>query len=295
MQIASLLRYYPPAWRERYEDEVMDVLSQHRVSFSTWFDLARGAVDAHLDPSFAGKMSPSARQLRRSEIIVFCSFIAFVVAGIGFQKMTEDADKAGLMQAHLAIGLGYYAVIAGAVIALLAIVAGALPIAMVMLRQALAAGRRDVLALLAVPPALLVAVVAYGALAVHPSNSGISASVRGLIAFFIFSAAASAAAVSLAATRSELNDVVLRLAQWPARVATAAMGLSLVGVVVWGISLNSAAPSFFTLDGGSMTSYAYFTWLRVVVVMVLATVIAVAALWRAPRGETPSPMETATR
>lgn len=294
MRIARLLHCYPPAWRERYEDEVTDILAQHQVSFSTWFDLARGAFDAHLDPRFAGKMTAFATRLRRSEIIVFCSFIAFVVAGLGFQKMAEDADKAGLMQSHPAIGVGFYAVIAGAVIALLAVVAGTLPIATVMLRQALAAGRRDILALMAVPPVLFVAIVVYGAFAVHPSNSGISASVRGLIAFFIVSAVVSAAAVSLAAVRSELNDVVFRLAQWPSRVATAAMGLSLIGVLVWGIALNSAAPSFFALDGGILTSYAYFTWLRVVVVMALATVIALAALWRAPRGAAPDEPEAAT-
>ena len=295
MQIASLLRYYPPAWRERYEDEVTDVLSQHQVSFSTWLDLARGAFDAHLDPRFAGTMSPTATRLRRSEIIVFCSFIAFVVAGLGFQKMTEDADKAGLMQAHWAIGAGYYAVIAGAVIALLGVVAGALPVATVILRQALASGRRDIVALLAVPPVLFVAIVAWGAYAARTSDTIHSATVRGLIGFFILSAALSAGAVSLAAARSQLNESVLRLAHWPARVATAAMGLGLIGVVVWGIALHSAAPSFFTLDGGTMTSYAYFTWLRVVVVMALATVIALAALWRAPGGETPRQMENATR
>lgn len=295
MRIARLLHYYPPAWRERYEDEVTDVLSQHRVTFSTWLDLARGAFDAHVDPRFTGKMSPFAARLRRSEIIVFCSFIAFVVAGLGFQKMTEDADKAGLMQSHVAVGAGFYAVIAGAVIALLAIVAGALPIATVILRQALAARRRDILALLAVPPVLFVAIVVYGAFVVHTSNSGISASVRGLIVLFIFSAAASAAAVSLAAARSELNDAVLRLAQWPSRVATAAMGLSLIGVVIWGISLHSSAPSFFALDGGTLTSYAYFTWLRVVVVMALATAVALAALWRINDDGAPDRREAAPR
>jgi hypothetical protein len=295
MQIASLLRYYPTAWRERYEDEMTDVLAQHHVSFSTWLDLARGAFDAHLDPRFAGTMSPAAVRLRRSEIIVFCSFIAFVVAGLGFQKMTEDADKAGLMQAHLAIGASFYAVSVGAVIALLAVVAGTLPIATVILRQALAAGRRDILALLAVPPVLFVAIVAWGAYVAHSSDTIHSALVRGLIGFFIVAAAVSAGAVSLAAARSELNEVVFRLAQWPARVATAAMGLSFIGVVVWGVSLHSSAPSFFTLNGGTMTSYAYFTWLRVVVVMALATVIALAALWRVPGGEAPDQMETATR
>lgn len=282
MQIATLLRYYPLAWRERYEEEVTDVLEQHRVSYATWFDLARGAFDAYLDPRFSGVIGSTGRRLRRAEIAAFCAFIAFVVAGIGFQKITEDADKAGLMQAHTAIGPGYYAVIVGAVIALLAIVAGALPIAAVIARQALTGGRRDLLALLVVPPLLFVAIVAWGAVDLRSNSTIDSASVRGLIGFFVLAAIASAGAVSLAVARSDLNDVVLGLARWPSIIATAAMGVSLAGVIVWGIGLHASAPSSFALDGGVLTSYAYVTFLRVVIVMALAVVAALIALWRAP-------------
>jgi hypothetical protein len=294
MQIATLLRYYPPAWRARYEDEVTDVLEQHRVSYATWFDLARGAFDAHLDPRFSGAVGAAGRRLRRAKIAVFCAFIAFVVAGVGFQKLTEDADKAGLMQAHAAIGLGYYAVIVGAVVALLAVVAGALPIAAIIARQAFSGGRRDLLALLVVPPLLLVAIVVWGAVDLRSSSTIDSASIRGLIGFFMLAAIASAAAVSLAVVRTDLNDVVLGLARWPSIIATAAMGLSLAGVVVWGAGLHSAAPSSFALDGGVLTSYAYVTFLRVVIVMALAVVAALVALWRAP-GATPTELEHAAR
>jgi hypothetical protein len=294
MQIATLLRYYPPAWRARYEDEVTDVLEQHRVSYATWFDLARGAFDAHLDPRFSGAVGAAGRRLRRAEIAVFCAFIAFVVAGIGFQKLTEDADKAGLMQAHAAIGLGYYAVIVGAVVALLAVVAGALPIAAIIARRAFSGGRRDLLALLVVPPLLFVAIVVWGAIDLHSSRTIDSASIRGLIGFFMLATIASAAAVSLAVVRTDLNDVVLGLARWPSIIATVAMGLSLVGVVVWGAGLHSAAPSSFALDGGVLTSYAYVTFLRVVIVMALAVVAALVALWRAP-GATPTELEHAAR
>ncbi len=294
MQIATLLRYYPPAWRARYEDEVTDVLEQHRVSYATWFDLARGAFDAHLDPRFSGATGAAGRRLRRAEIAVFCAFIAFVVAGIGFQKLTEDADKAGLMQAHAAIGLGYYAVIVGAVVALLAVVAGALPIAAIIARQAFSGGRRDLLALLVVPPLLFVAIVVWGAIDLRSSSTIDSASIRGLIGFFMLATIASAAAVSLAVVRTDLNDVVLGLARWPSIIATAAMGLSLAGVVVWGAGLHSAAPSSFALDGGVLTSYAYVTFLRVVIVMALAVVAALVALWRAP-GATPTEPENAAR
>jgi hypothetical protein len=292
MQIATLLRYYPPAWRARYEDEVTDVLEQHRVSYATWLDLARGAFDAHLDPRFSGAIGTAGRRLRRAEIAVFCAFIAFVVAGIGFQKLTEDADKAGLMQAHAAIGLGYYAVIVGAVVALLAIIAGALPIAAISARQAFSGGRRDLLALLAVPPLLFIVFVVWGAADLRSSSTIDSADVRGLIGFFVLAAIASAAAVSLAVARTDLNDVVLGLARWPSIIATAAMGLSLTGVVVWGIGLHAAAPSAFALNGGVLISYAYVTFLRVVIVMALALLVALVALWRA-QGATPANLDTA--
>jgi len=31
----GIVRGYPPAWRERYADEVLDVLDQHRVTLRT--------------------------------------------------------------------------------------------------------------------------------------------------------------------------------------------------------------------------------------------------------------------
>ncbi|HVX30637.1 MAG TPA: hypothetical protein VHA53_09180, partial [Nitrolancea sp.] len=177
---------------------------------------------------------------------------------------------------------------------LLAMIAGALPIAAIIVRQAFSGGRRDLLALLAVPPVLFVAVIAWGALALRSGSTIDSAEARGLIGFFVLAAVASAATVSLAVARTDLNDVVLGLARWPSIVATAAMGLSLAGVVVWGIGLHAAAPSSFALDGGVLTSYAYVTFLRVVIVMVLAVLTALVALWRAG-GATPTQLDNAAR
>ncbi len=280
MHIATLLRCYPPAWRDRYATEMTALLEEHEVTFATWFDLLRGALDARLDPGFAAGRGRMATRLRRSEIVVFFSFIVYVVAGIGFQKMTEDADRAGVMRAHVAVGIGYYAVIAGAVIAMLAVAAGGLPLGLSVLRQALAGRRRDLLGLLALPPALFVVLIGWGADIARSHETISSSPVRGLIIYVMVAAVASAASVSLALSRADPSEPALRFARIPALVASLAMGLSLIGVAVWGLSLRSAAPSFFTLDGGALRSYAYFTWMRVVVVMGLATAAALAAIWR---------------
>jgi len=55
---AALLRLYPAAWRERYEPEMLAMLEQLHLGARGRFDLARGAVDAHLHaptrlPAFA--------------------------------------------------------------------------------------------------------------------------------------------------------------------------------------------------------------------------------------------------
>jgi hypothetical protein len=47
---ARWLRLYPRDWRDRYEAEMTDVLERRPFDRRTRFDLARGAVDAHLHP-----------------------------------------------------------------------------------------------------------------------------------------------------------------------------------------------------------------------------------------------------
>jgi WD40 repeat protein len=44
--------WYPPAWRERYAEEVLDVLDQHRISLRTVADLMVNAAAARVDPAY---------------------------------------------------------------------------------------------------------------------------------------------------------------------------------------------------------------------------------------------------
>jgi len=45
------LRLYPRDWRDRYGDELRDVLDTRAVDWRIRLDLARGALDAHLHPT----------------------------------------------------------------------------------------------------------------------------------------------------------------------------------------------------------------------------------------------------
>ena len=56
MSAAPLSRFlvgcYPRRWRERYGEEMLDVLDQHRPGARTVVNLAASALGAHLDPAY---------------------------------------------------------------------------------------------------------------------------------------------------------------------------------------------------------------------------------------------------
>ena len=117
-------------------------------------DLAMGATAEYLT-IFAAlrKIFWMTNRPRTSAIIVFCAYVAFILPGIGFQKMTESVIQSGIQESHPALAISFLLMEIGAVAALLAILAGGLPVAFATVRYAAAAGRRDIMALLCVPVA----------------------------------------------------------------------------------------------------------------------------------------------
>jgi hypothetical protein len=47
-----LVGCYPPRWRQRYAEEVLEVLDQHRPTARTVLNLWASALGAHLDPAY---------------------------------------------------------------------------------------------------------------------------------------------------------------------------------------------------------------------------------------------------
>jgi hypothetical protein len=48
----ALVGCYPPRWKRRYAEELLDVLDQHRAGRRTVLSLAGGALSTHLDPDY---------------------------------------------------------------------------------------------------------------------------------------------------------------------------------------------------------------------------------------------------
>jgi len=52
--MSKLLRLYPRPWRDRYQEEFIDLMSERPPSLADRVDIVRGAVDARLHPQLPG-------------------------------------------------------------------------------------------------------------------------------------------------------------------------------------------------------------------------------------------------
>lgn len=64
--MTALMRLYPRAWRDRYEDEFLGVLAEAPPSFLDRIDIVFGAIDARLHPEVPGDARPTETDVRRA-------------------------------------------------------------------------------------------------------------------------------------------------------------------------------------------------------------------------------------
>jgi hypothetical protein len=224
-------------------------------------------------------------QFRRSELIVLWAWVVFVLAGLGFYGLLDD-NPLSKMASVPALQLSVLAVQAGAVLTLLGVTAGGLPIGWAVVRFAVGQRRRDVLALLAVPVICALAMGGAGAALLVVANTTGAPNAVGISLFFgiagLFpvAAIASAAAVSAAVMRSPVSETWYRLARVPSAGAVAAMALTLCAVAAWGISANLAAPQAFHGALGLLDLSTDLSWVGVLAGMGLATLVAAVTVGR---------------
>jgi hypothetical protein len=290
MQISWLLRLYPRSWRERYADEFSALLAEYPVTVLTIFDIALGALDARLFPQLSlERLDMLMQRLRLTTFTIFGAFVAFVVAGMGFQKMTEYDDFMTLAHHNILIGVTYVLVVIGAVAALLGVLTGGVPIGLAALRYAVQQRRWGIFLLFAVPLLTLVALFGYLRLMAHidrhPSvhSSLTDATFGAFVALFILAAVASAAAVISAINRSEIDERLFHWARMPAALTVLAMGVVVVAMIIWSIGLWLNAPDLFFGDDGLLASSTIANLIIHVAIMAIATGIAARALLRANR------------
>jgi hypothetical protein len=287
--VRPLLWLYPDYWRARYGEEFAAVLEAHPLRLTTVLDVLLGALDAHISPQdTTGRIMQAINRPRRSAIAIFCAYIAFVLAGLNYFKATED-DIRRLMHGHADISAAYLVLQAAAGMALLAVVAGGLPVGLAALRRACEQKRWDIPLLLAVPLVALAVWLGWTvflALAVFraTTRAGVSG-LDGLLflswgGLFVLAAIVSTASVSIAVSRSGLEPRVFRRALWPAAVVTALMAVMLGAVLFWGLAVRMDVPSYFNTPTTPFRFAYWIAWVTDVAVMAVATLVAAVALVR---------------
>lgn len=295
---AFILFLCPPGLRVAYSAQMAQVFRQCcRDAYAR--DGARGVARLWL-PTFTDLLAAATaeyrtllvrwwlggspvQRARTSTITVLCAYSLFVIAGFGFAKMPEHDGVAEAVHAHPMIGLAYTLTAAGSLVALLAVLAGGLPLAIAALRAARATRRRDVPLLFAIPPLALAAFVGVTVL-MEWLTPGSSRAALFFVGALVLTVLASAGAVSAAIARGNLGVRILTYARMPAALVALAMSAMLACTITWGLVLRADAPRL--LAGIDATgAYGVFTWSRVVALMALATLVAFAGVGRglAPR------------
>jgi hypothetical protein len=281
------LACYPFAFRRRYGVEMGALLDEGPIRAATLADLWRGAFAAHLRPS-VGLDNPADRddRLRASASGILACWVAFAAAGFGFAVTTDDPpfERAGGI--HPVLSATHTTIQALAVLASLAVVAGASPLILAALKYA----RRDrsvrlVVSLPAAAVAGFAASTGFLGWIVHTHR------VNGRVAFLLWIVSAlGCAAVCVAASRAALFAVPvarrwLLTAYACGAVVTAAMVAIAASTALYAIVLSTEVPALAGAANGPLRAPGVGASLALqLTVMSLAGTLAVNSTRRGWRG-----------
>ncbi len=294
-----VLRCYPLAFRRRYGAELHALLDETPARALTVLDLSRGAFLAHLRPP-AGLtgLVDSGERLRASASGVLACWVAFAAAGFGFYKTTEDHPFEVAGSAHTLLGDAHLAIQILAVVASVAVMAGALPLGVLALHRARSEPRLR--RLVSLPPLAVLVFVGLTRLMellsssqpAHHTNSA------GAIAFIAWGLAGLACgAVCVVASRGALFAVPvargwLRTAFVCGALVTAAMVAMIIATAIYTIALSADASALAGEPNGPLqaTSVSVSLIGQLIVMVIAGTLAGVTTRrgWRAVRQpETP--------
>ncbi len=240
-------------------------------------------------------------KLRTTILLVFASYIVFIVAGFSLTGLTDDSQLIPLMRSNPLLSASWTMIEAGSVIGLLAIVIGGAPLAWTIIRRAFTSQRKDKQLLFAPLYAFLALVVYFLGMVYMATNTSILdqpdkstayAWMWGLIAIFLIGAVASTVAVWKLISRTEVEQAIFPLlgsqksiklyefAFGPAVIAALAMLVMFLATVFWGWRSYSLRPDLFTDNMGVMMTSTKGSFAFTSTLMAIASVTACYAVLR---------------
>jgi hypothetical protein len=198
-------------------------------------------------------------------------------------------EPAWAAREHAAIGASFDILRAAAFLAGVAVLAGVLPVAWIVIRQAVTARRMDLIRPLVIAPAavlgwlLLVLVIArlFGHQQVHSAANIVAVTIVFLLG--VAAAAACAWAAVAIVRRADLAPRLLRTEIVPMAVLTICMAVVTGADISWGLALRTADSALFHSNNGLVATSMPPSWAGGVVVLAAVTVVTAAATLRAAR------------
>ncbi|PZS06372.1 MAG: hypothetical protein DLM56_00305 [Pseudonocardiales bacterium] len=278
---------YPRPWRDRYGEELIDLLAAAPLTGFVVLDVVRGALDAHLNLSeLVGARSGMLVRIRSAAAAIFAAWVMFCFAAAVVARTTNEPGFDEAAYAHPLIGALRWVAIAGFAGSLLVVACAAAPLAVAAARQA--CRRRDpvALALFAAPPAGLAIFAGYTALLfqlpdqpVH-SVGNVVMSGSWLVLGVTLAEVAGVGAATALMRRTEFPPALLRLAGWAAAAAAVAMSIALSAGTGYGLAIWIETPSLFFSSNGVFATPLPLTWAALLLVAVVASATAALAALR---------------
>jgi len=256
-----LLAFYPREWRERYGQELLALIEAEaesgRVGLRTTLDVGRAGLSQRLHSSglLGNEPAPEAR-VRAGLLLVLCAWCAFVVAGIGLQKSSEQWQALTPLPDRALPQAAFDTVLLAAAIGSAAVFTGVLLVARPLLALILSGGWQQIrrpLARAASTTGLTVAVLVAVAVWAHHLSSAqrnggdvlYGAAFLGLAVCGLCTIVAWAAAAVTIARRLTLPPRTLRLETWLAALVALAMVAMTAATSVWWAAVAAASSGFF--------------------------------------------------
>jgi hypothetical protein len=279
---------YPQAWRERYGAEVAVLLEDSPPGPHELADLLRGAADAHLHPG--GLQVSRLDRMRNTVGAVLCCWIAFVLAGAGFAKLTEDQSYGRAEGAHPLLADARTAVAALAAFSAIAVALAGAPLVFTVLREAWTERRRGLVWAVLVPPIAIAGFVIVGGTLIwvanerQPDHSTFNALVFcALAASGLIAAAACGLGSRTALLRSHPSCFSLRVGVFGGCAVSAAMAAVAVGELLYTGALVHFAPHLAASASGPFSVDTTLLLALNSLTMGAATALAAISTWRGLR------------
>ncbi len=256
LRVARLaLALYPQAWRERYGEELAALVEERPPSLRATLDLLRGAADAHLHPG--GLQVSGLDRMRNTVAAVLCCWIAVVVAGTGFAKLTEDRQFSRAADAHPLLADARTAITVLAVVAAAAVALAGAPLVLRVLREAWRQRRRPLVIAVMTPFAAggafllvtaAVVLLAHGGLPDHSALDGLVFSVWAVAG--VAAAAACGLGSRAALLGCDLRAPELRVGVRGALAVSAAIAAIAIATGIYTVALAADAPGLASSGSG---------------------------------------------